>query len=77
MTATFDAIVVKNYWCCEKIIEAISKNGFWPKIPALERRGRHGGREFQAGGIRRYFEDLKFVPNTDIGTKVFFEIASN
>ncbi len=36
-----------------------------------------GGREFRTGGIHRYFEDLKRAPNTDMGAKDFFEIASN
>ncbi len=35
-----------------------------------------GGREYQTGGIRRYFEDLIRTPNAEIGPKDFFEIAS-
>jgi hypothetical protein len=35
-----------------------------------------GGTEFQPAGILKYVEDLKRSPNTEIGTKDFFEIAS-
>ena len=35
-----------------------------------------GGTEFQSAGILKYVEELKQGPNTEIGTKVFFEIAS-
>ncbi len=35
-----------------------------------------GGREFQAGGILQYFEELKLPPNKEIGSKNFFEMAS-
>jgi hypothetical protein len=35
-----------------------------------------GGREFQAGGIHLYFEDLKRAPNADMGPKDFFETTS-
>jgi hypothetical protein len=35
-----------------------------------------GGTEFQPADILKYFEDLKRVPNTEIGTKDFFEMAS-
>jgi hypothetical protein len=34
------------------------------------------GNEFQTGGILSYFEDLKRAPNTEIGLKDLFEIAS-
>jgi rSAM/selenodomain-associated transferase 2/rSAM/selenodomain-associated transferase 1 len=36
-----------------------------------------GGTEFQPAGILKYVEDLKRGPNTEIGEKDFFEIASN
>jgi hypothetical protein len=35
-----------------------------------------GGTEFQPAGILKYVEDLKRGPNTEIGQKDFFEIAS-
>ena len=35
-----------------------------------------GGREVQPGGILQYFEDLNRAPNTEIGPKDFFEMAS-
>jgi hypothetical protein len=35
-----------------------------------------GGREVRTGGILQYFEDLNRTPNTEIGPKNFFEIAS-
>jgi len=35
-----------------------------------------GGTEFQPAGILKYVEDLKREPNTEIGQKDFFEIAS-
>ncbi len=34
-----------------------------------------GGDEFQPAGILKYVEDLKRVPNTEIGPKDYFEIA--
>jgi len=36
-----------------------------------------GGTEFQPAGILKYVEDLKRGPNTEIGQKDFFEIASS
>ena len=36
-----------------------------------------GGTEFQPAGILKYVEDLKLGPNTEIGQKDFFEIASS
>jgi hypothetical protein len=36
-----------------------------------------GGTEFQPAGILKYVEDLKRGPNTEIGEKDFFEIASS
>ena len=36
-----------------------------------------GGFGFQTGVIRRYVEDLKPGPNTRLGPKDFFEMASN
>ncbi len=33
-----------------------------------------GGRKVQTGGIHWYCEDLKRAPNTDMGTKDFFEL---
>jgi hypothetical protein len=36
-----------------------------------------GRTEFQPAGILKYVEDLKRGPNTEIGEKDFFEIASN
>jgi hypothetical protein len=36
-----------------------------------------GGTEFQSAGILKYVEDLKRGPNTEIGQKDFFEIASS
>ena len=36
-----------------------------------------GGTEFQPAGILKYVEDLKRGPNTEIGGKDFFQIASN
>jgi hypothetical protein len=36
-----------------------------------------GGTEFQPAGILKYVEDLKPGPNTEIGQKDFFEIASS
>ena len=35
-----------------------------------------GGTEFQPAGILKYVEDLKRGPNTEIGQKDLFEIAS-
>ena len=35
-----------------------------------------GGTEFQPAGILKYVEDLKRGPNTEIGEKDLFEIAS-
>ena len=35
-----------------------------------------GGAEFQPEDILKYFEELKRGPNTEIGTKDFFEMAS-
>ena len=35
-----------------------------------------GGIEFQPADILKYFEELKLGPNTEIGTKDFFEMAS-
>jgi hypothetical protein len=35
-----------------------------------------GGAEFQPAGILKYVEELKRGPNTEIGKKDFFEIAS-
>jgi hypothetical protein len=35
-----------------------------------------GRTEFQPAGILKYVEDLKRGPNTDIGQKDFFEMAS-
>jgi len=34
-----------------------------------------GGNEVQPTDILKYFEELKQDPNTEIGTKDFFEIA--
>ena len=36
-----------------------------------------GGAELQPAGILKYVEDLKLGPNTEIGPKNFFEIASS
>jgi hypothetical protein len=36
-----------------------------------------GGAELQPAGILKYVEDLKRGPNTEVGPKDFFEIASN
>ena len=36
-----------------------------------------GGTEFRPAGILKYFEELKREPNTEIGPKDFFEIASS
>jgi hypothetical protein len=36
-----------------------------------------GGPEVQPAGILKYSEELKRGPNTEIGPKDFFEIASN
>jgi hypothetical protein len=36
----------------------------------------HGGIEFQPADILKYFEELEFGPNTEIGTKGLFEMAS-
>ena len=36
-----------------------------------------GWTEFQPADIQKYFEELKRGPNTEIGTKDFFEMASN
>jgi hypothetical protein len=36
-----------------------------------------GGAEIQPAGILKYSEELKRGPNTEIGPKDFFEIASN
>jgi hypothetical protein len=36
-----------------------------------------GGGEVQPAGILKYSEELKRGPNTEIGPKDFFEIASN
>ena len=36
-----------------------------------------GGAELQPAGILKYVEDLKRGPNTKIGEKDFFEIASS
>ena len=36
-----------------------------------------GGAEVQPAGILKYSEELKRGPNTEIGPKDFFEIASN
>jgi hypothetical protein len=36
-----------------------------------------GGLGFQPAGIHWYFEELKPEPNTEIGPKNIFEIASN
>ena len=33
-----------------------------------------GGIEFQPAGILKYFKELKRGPNTEIGTKDFFEM---
>jgi hypothetical protein len=35
-----------------------------------------GGAELQPAGILKYVEDLKRGPNTEVGPKDFFEIAS-
>jgi hypothetical protein len=35
-----------------------------------------GGSEFQPADILKYFEELEFGPNTEIGTKGLFEMAS-
>jgi hypothetical protein len=35
-----------------------------------------GGIEFQPADILKYFEELEFGPNTEIGTKDLFEMAS-
>ena len=35
-----------------------------------------GGAEFQPADILKYFEELEFGPNTEIGTKGVFEMAS-
>jgi hypothetical protein len=53
-------------------LEAISKTGFWFKVSRQER-----GTEVQPAGILKYSEELKRGPNTEIGTKDIFEIASN
>jgi hypothetical protein len=34
------------------------------------------GTEFQPADILKYFEELEFGPNTEIGTKGLFEMAS-
>ena len=34
-----------------------------------------GGTEFQPADILKYFEELEFGPNTEIGTKGLFEMA--
>jgi len=41
--------------------------------------GAHGqsGAELQPAGILKYVEDLKRGPNTEVGPKDFFEIASS
>jgi len=36
-----------------------------------------GGTEFQPADILKYFEELKRGPNTKIGTKDIFEMASS
>jgi len=36
-----------------------------------------GGTESQPADILKYFEELKLDPNTEIGTKGLFEMASN
>jgi hypothetical protein len=35
-----------------------------------------GGTKFQSADILMYFEELKLGPNTEIGTKDLFEMAS-
>jgi len=35
-----------------------------------------GGTEFQSADILKYFDELKRGPNTEIGTKDFFEMVS-
>ena len=49
-------------------VEAISKFGFWSKIEA--------GTSFNPQSYSLYFEDLKLVPNNEIGRKNIFKIAS-
>ena len=36
-----------------------------------------GGTEFKPADILKYFEELKWGPNTEIGTKNIFEVGSN
>ena len=66
----------------QRLLEIISKNGFWSNPPTFG--GAYvGGDEFRTAGIRRYVEDSKPGPNTcptvsgRLGPKDFFEIASN
>jgi hypothetical protein len=49
--------------------EAISKTGFWFKFKA--------GPRFNPQAYFKYSEELKRGPNTEIGPKDFYEMASN
>ena len=59
-----------------KKLEAIAKIGFWFKFSRRILAGQERGTEFQPADILKYFEELKLGPNTEIGTKDFFEMAS-
>jgi hypothetical protein len=58
------------------MLKAISKIGFWLKVSREESAGQERGAEFQPAGILKYVEELERGPNTEIGPKDFFEIAS-
>jgi hypothetical protein len=55
------------------LIQALSRSYLKNRILA---QGQ-GGTEFQSADILKYFEELKRSPNTEIGTKDFFEMAFN
>jgi hypothetical protein len=59
-----------------KYFEAISKIGFWFKFSRRRLAGQERGTDFQPADILKYFEELEFGPNTEIGTKGLFEMAS-
>ena len=48
-----------------KLLEAISKIGFWFKFSRLIAAGQERGIEFQPADILKYFEELEFGPHTE------------
>ena len=51
-------------------------NSYYKPSQKLDFGSAQGGTALQPAGILKYVKDLKRGPNTEIGQKDFFEIAS-